>query len=332
MPANSPLPIDAERPVAFFANGIGDALLTLPALRALTDIFSDRLTLVTHNRGNYIRLFEPLVTKRQIHIKSGTKCDWDVEEIDSLAESIGECDLFISLVAWFSSSLDYLIERLHPAVSIGYCANYDIALPRDYTKHTAELTFDAVRAISSDSRLRDFLGPPSYPEESNQMVKEIKSCLGSGVRILSVHTETLPEKMWNLDNFALVLDRFLTSHPEYIAVLVGYEDHPLKFSSEDNQNRFIHQKGFPLNDALCLVHHSDCFLGIDSCMLHAADLGHVPSVGLFGPTSAHEFGFLTGPNISIQGPSDINRIEVDRVFAAMESILRDPTQRAVWHL
>jgi ADP-heptose:LPS heptosyltransferase len=323
---------DAENPVAFFANGIGDAIFTLPALRALAGLFPERLTLITHESTDYLALLGVPPMVRQLKIKSGTKCDWDREELDKLAASVGACDLFVSLVAWHSSSLGYLIKRLRPAQSVGYCDGYDIHLPRDYTKHTAELIFDAVRAIAPRARLTDHLAPPSYPLDSVRMAQEIKKCLGDGVRLLAVHMETLPEKVWDAAKLAASLDQFLSSHSEYLAVLVNYSDFSLSLPSEANRERLIAQRGLSLADALSIVHHADLFLGADSCMLHAADFGRVPAVGLFGPTSAHEFGFLVGPHIVIQSPSDINRIEVESVVAAMESLHAEPHQRALWQL
>jgi len=323
---------DAERPVAFFANGIGDAILTLPALRALTEIFPGRLTLLTHGRAGYLDLFRTLPTQRQLSIRSGTKCDWEREDIDALVSEVGDCDLFISLVAWHSPSLGYLLERLAPTKSIGYCESYDIRLPRDYSKHTAELIFDAVRAVSPGAKLRPFLAPPDYPPHAMQMAQAVRAGLGEGVRILTVHTETLAEKTWPAASVAAVLDRFLTSHTEYIAVLVNYAPYPLELADEANRRRLVAEGGLPLADALCLVHYSDCFLGVDSCMLHAADVGRVPSVGLFGPTDAHEFGFLVGPHVAIQAPSDVNQIGVECVLAALESLQAEPEQRTVWKL
>jgi ADP-heptose:LPS heptosyltransferase len=323
---------DASHPVAFFANGIGDAILALPALRALTEVFPGRLTLLAHGGAGYLDLLKPLATGRQLYLKSGTKCDWEREDIDALASAVGECDLFISLIAWHSQSLGYLIERLSPAKTVGYSAGYDIRLPRDYTKHTAELTFDAVRAVSPGRSLRDYLDPPSYPSRSVMMAEEVKASLGSGVRLLAVHMETLAEKLWEPGKLAALLDRFLSAHPEYIALLVNYADYPLALQSEAGRKRLIVQKGLSLTDALCLVHYADCFLGADSCMLHAADFGRVPAVGLFGPTSADEFGFLVGPHIAIQSTSAVSRIEVECVLAAMESLLAAPHQHATWRV
>lgn len=320
----------AETPVAFFSNGIGDAILTLPALRALIRLFPERLTLITHGSAGYLDLLKPLATRQQLYIKSGNKCDWDYDDIKQLATSVGKCDLFVSLVPWYSKSLGYLIDCLAPTTTIGYSQCFDVSLPRDYTKHTAELTFDAVKAISPDLSLRAYLDPPSYPDRSIEMAQNIKATLGHDVRLLAIHMETLPEKLWDPVKVTAFLERFLALHPEYITMFVNHSEYPLASPSEILRERVISQRGLSLEDAMCLVHYADCFLGVDSCMLHAADFGRVPAVGLFGATSAAEFGFLVGPHVVIQTQSDVKDIEVGRVLAAMDLLLENPNQRVVW--
>lgn len=325
-----PILTQAETPVAFFSNGIGDAILTLPALRALIRIFPERLTLITHGSAAYLDLLRPLATRQQLYIKSGNKCDWDYDELKELAASLGKCDLFVSLVPWHSKSLGDLIECLAPTQTIGYSQSFDFSLPRDYTKHTAELTFDAVRTISPNLNLMDYLDPPRYPDRSIEMAQNVKAALGNDVRLLAIHMETLPEKLWDALKVTEFLERFLALHPEYITMFVDHSEYPLTSQSEILRERVISHRGLSLEDAMCLVHYADCFLGVDSCMLHAADFGRVPAVGLFGVTSAAEFGFLVGPHVVIQSQSDVKDIEVDRVLAAMELLLEDPNQRVVW--
>lgn len=323
---------DAESAAAFFVNGIGDAVLTLPAVRALAGLFPGRLTLIMHEGLDYLDLLGLPPPGRQVRIKSGSKCHWDEAEVDELAASLSPCDLFVSLVPWTSPSLHRLVSRLGPARSVGFGSGFDLNLPRDYTKHSAELVFDAVRAVAPQARLAEHLAPPAYLPDSVRLAREIRGCLGEGVRLLAVHMETLPEKLWPADKLAAALDRFLNTHPEYVAMLLHYRDFSLTLPSEAARKRLIAQRGLSLADSMCLVHHADLFVGPDSCMLHVADFGRVPGVGLFGPTDCREFGFLVGPHITIQAPSDMNRIEVEHVVAALDSLHAEPDQRTLWEL
>lgn len=317
--------------MVFFANGIGDAVLALPALRALAELYPRRLTLVSR-RESYAPILRGLPVRNEFFIGRGSKCHWQAEEIDHISEAIEFCDLFIALVPWKSDSLAYLIDRLRPAKTLGFFPAYDVAVPRDYGKHSAALNFDAVRAISPTCRMEDFLGPPPYAAESVALAREIRASLGEGARVLAFHTETVAEKMWEPERLSALLDRFLSEHPEFLALQIAYRESPPALRCESNRERVVSCVGLPLMDAMCLVHHSDYFLGVDSCMLHAADFGRVPSVGLFGPTSAHEFGFIAGAHVAVQAESAMSEIEVDAALAALESLLLDPEQRATWHV
>jgi hypothetical protein len=54
-----------------------------------------------------------------------------------------------------------------------------------------------------------------------------------------------------------------------------------------------------------------------------------PSVGLFGPTNAREFGFRFGPHIAIQALGNMEKIRESQVFAALESIVEDSNQAII---
>lgn len=323
--------LGAEAPVVFFANGIGDAVMALPALRALSSLFPGRLKLISRAES-YAPILRALPTKEQFYVGGGSKRDWRAEEIDDIAASVRHCDLFISLVPWKSPSLAYLVERLRPSVTLGFFPVYDVAVPRDYSKHSAELNFDAVRAISPACRFEDFLDPPAYPAKPVAVARDIKGGLDEGVRILALHAQTVAEKMVEPARLATALDAFLSAHPEFLVLQLAYRDDPLPLPGGANTERVISCAGLPLIDAMCVVHYSDYFLGVDSCMLHVADFGRVPSVGLFGPTSAHEFGFVVGPHVAVQARSDMSEIGADSIVAALEALLLNPRQRLTWHL
>jgi ADP-heptose:LPS heptosyltransferase len=80
--------------------------------------------------------------------------------------------------------------------------------------------------------------------------------------------------------------------------------------------------GLPLDLAMGLVANADLFVGIDSSMLHAADLARVPGVGLFGPTRAATWGFRFAPHrhVDMSAMEDITAIDV---LDAMEDLVEE---------
>jgi hypothetical protein len=304
--------------VAFFMNGIGDSLINLPALRALSELFRGELTLI-YAEHRYADVFNELPLKRRV----GIRC-WRVDEqrrfdVPAVLDRIPSCEMFVSLVPWRSPDLTELVRRLGPCRSIGFDRTFDVALPLDFTKHSADLAFDAVRVLRPTSVMDAYLWPPTFGEKADRAVAGLRGCLSPGTRCLTVHCDTLPEKMWPAERFNQVLDAFLDAHPEFVAFIVGCTD--CGISVPGKMDRIIPSFGLRLTVSQALVARSDLFLGIDSSLLHVADLCSVPSVGIFGPTRAHEFGFLVAPNCTLQGECSTLEIGVAEVLEGLEKMI-----------
>ena len=321
--------LSAEYPLAFFCNGYGDNYLNLPALRALSRLFEGRLTLVCRE-GPDLFCFDDVAVNRRITLDARFNGeDYEFDAIAAAAE-IGQCDLFLSLVPWSSSSLSNLLETWSDIVSIGFLGNYTRRLRLDYDKPSADLAFDIVRSLRPDYRLQDFLEPLRYPTERRREVHEIFSLLEPGTRTLSVHMDTRADKSWNEIRWVEALDQFLDKHLDFIALLVGRPERPIDTEQWRNAGRVIPCYGLSLPSSCCLVAESDFFIGIDSCMLHVADMARIPGVGLFGPTKAKEFGFYIGPHIMIQADGSMEKIEVDMVTEALDQLVAVPAQAVTW--
>lgn len=319
----------AKHPLAFLCNGYGDNYLNLPALRALCQLFEGRLTLVCR-QGPDLFCFDDLAVDRRIALDARFNGqDYHFDAVAAAAE-IGQCDLFLSLVPWSSASLSNLLEAWGDVVSIGFFGNYTRRLHLDYDKPSADLAFDIVRSLRPDYQLHDFLEPLRYPVERRRDVHEMLSLLEPGTRTLSVHMDTRTPKNWDENRWVAALDAFLDQHTDFVALLVGSPERPVDTARWRNAGRVIPCYGLSLASSCCLVAESDFFIGIDSCMLHVADLARVPGVGLFGPTNAKEFGFYIGPHIMIQAGGSMEKIAVDMVTEALHQLVTAPLQSATW--
>ena len=321
--------LNAEHPLAFFINGYGDNYLNLPALRALCRLFEGRLTLVCRE-GPHLFCFDDLQVERRVMLEAPFDGAYYQFDPATAVEKIGRCDLFLSLVPWHSAELNKLVEAWGDIASIGFFENYTHCLRLDYQKPAADLAFDVVRTLRPDYGLDDFLEPLRYPAERHQHVQEILSLLEPGMRTLSVQMDTMAHKMWDETRWVETLDAFLEKHGDFVVLLVGRPERPVDTERWRNADRVIPCYGLALPSSCCLVAESDFFIGIDSCMLHVADMARVPGVGLFGPTSAREFGFYIGPHIMIQANGSMEKIEVDMVTNALDQLVTLPAQAATW--
>jgi ADP-heptose:LPS heptosyltransferase len=313
----------SEHPVAFFANGIGDTFLTLPALRALAKIFEDRLTLICDPRMK--EALQENLTLRDIigipDLHTDPAIPGRLFDPVKLRSMFSEADFFISLVPWRSASLARLVDLLNSTPSIGLGNGYDIEIPVTSHIHSADLAFRVPSAIDAGSRLEDFSGPPLLPASVIARARQFRKLVPDNASVLVVHPDTTQAKCWDPRKLTRLLDLFLSRYPNFMVWIVGLTH--LGHQIERRFGRAVSFLGSSLNQHLALAGEADLFLGVDSCVLHAADLFRVPGVGVFGPTDCHEWGFRFGPHRHVQGAGSMDLVTVDAVLEAMTQLVRE---------
>jgi ADP-heptose:LPS heptosyltransferase len=306
----------ARHPAVFFINGIGDHLLALPALRALAALFPHSLTLICRPT-QYRLLFADLSIRALVPATT----DFDPSEV---AASVGSCDLFISPQPWHSESMTALVNLLRPSRSIGFFPEYQVCVAPT-RRHAVDVMFSVATHLEPRLRIDDYAARPALPPTAEESASRILTTLPRASRLLVVHTDTRREKMWRANRFIAVFDAFLEQHSEFLVFIVGANRQRLDQGRQTS--RIIPCYGLPLATSLALVGRADLFLGVDSCMLHAADLFRVPSVGLFGPTDEREFGFRFARHVHVCGNGSMRNIGVEQVLEALNVLTADLADR-----
>jgi len=306
----------AENPIVFFSNGYGDHILTLPAMRALSHFYPNRLHVIC-GKGIHQTFFAGINFLSATEIVFGHDGKYKLFDWEEVAKHLGECDLFISLNPWHSPAMDNLLQSLN-TTTIGFFDAYKIHLKRSPSTHAVDLAFSIPKFLGPDLKLVDFVSPPQLNSESVSFARDFKHNIAYQKRILVVHAETLSNKMWHKPHFVKVLNLFLNNHPDFIVCVVGLSD--LQICSEPFLGRCFNLLRHPLHHSFALIEQADLFIGIDSSMLHAADFFGIPGVGLFGPTKADEFGFRFALHRHIQGVSTLDQIAPETVYEALESL------------
>jgi hypothetical protein len=307
-----------ESPAVIFGNAIGDHLLTLPALRAIASLFPSHLSLICMPRSRR-NFFSDLRLRSVCEIKMpGSGSRGRKFAAARVATRVGRCDLFLSVNPWHSRSMDRLLNLLSPSLSIGLSPAFQVALPKDLSKHAADLAFGVPAYLRPSLRLEDFAYPPALPAGCRVRVRQFLKEAAPGMRILAVHTETKAERLWPRERFIAVIYSFLEHHPEFVAFVVDFQ----KWNLDPGRfkNRIIHSPRLSLPYAFSVVGQSDLFLGVNSCMLHAADLFRVPGVGLFGPEGHARWGFRFSRHRHISSSREMKAIYEPEVLDALESL------------
>jgi ADP-heptose:LPS heptosyltransferase len=305
-------PGDYERVVVFFANALGDQILALPTLRALSALFDGRFTLLTIE-GPLDLTFGDVARARTVKIDISYEGDFDVA---AAADAAGPADLVICPQTWHSRCISALLDRLAPSCSVGLNRRFDVALPLDRAVHQVDQMFAACRVFGETRPPEAFAAPFGLPDESVAFAEGVRHALG-GKRLLVVHTETKPYKRWPAEHWNRTLGAFLHAFPDFEVIAVARHAHSL-----DALIPRVHKlSGLPLASAAALFAAADVFLGVDSYPLHVADLWQVPAAGMFGPSNLREFGFRFTPNARhIDGGGTMDSIDPDRVFGELTEL------------
>lgn len=316
--------LQVDRPAVYLGGKIGEALVTLPTVRALSEMFTAPLTMICPKFIYDFCLWE--VTPRLIDITGMPAAGpppRGVPDYGGLAAETGPVDVFINTVPWNLISNSFvrpLRESLAPKTSIGFKIDhdvYDIVVPKN-VDHSAELIFNLARLFDPSARIDDYAQPVAVAPEARDRARSIRAAVPGETKVLVVHADTdWMEKRWPVTRFVELLDAFLSRHRDYVAWIVGMGHEELNVGKE--RDRIFPYLGLPLDLTMGLVATADLFVGIDSSMLHAADLARVAGVGLFGPTRAATWGFRFAPHrhVDVKAMADIT---VDEVLRALDDL------------
>jgi ADP-heptose:LPS heptosyltransferase len=352
-----------KRPVVIYnSGGLGDHLMSLPALRALAYLWPHRLTVVcvpgasslfftnidilqaqetatfyTHCGKTGGILLNPMPSPGSAEDSPGAApgaqfqdaewLTWKPWTFDSdvLARKLGSCDALLSLTPWHSPAIDRVREILNPEFSIAFSPGFTMRLPESSSRHIADLFFDVPKALSPSLDIKDFASGPIVAQTYRDDATAIRKLIPKSLKVLLAHCDTKPDKKWDERRFAAVVDRFLSQHRDHVCFIVG--NRSFRSAVEKNRDRVFHCFPIHIATAFALVEHADLFLGIDSCMLHCADLHGVPGVGLFGPTNGATLGFRFARHTHICGNGTMKSISVDEVFDALNEVADCPEVR-----
>jgi ADP-heptose:LPS heptosyltransferase len=314
---------EAEAPCVVLMNGgIGDHLLALPAIRALVHLYPGRLKIVAH-RAIAELFLGALAAERIIGVQTytlGNSLDHRFD-VEAAVQKIGGADVFISLSTGRSESMRQLRRRLAPRVTVGFFDDFDIVGDRPKGTHSTDWYFDLVRMLSPGLRFSDFTAAPELPEGALSEARRILGRVSDRSKLLIVHNETAPEKMWPWERVAILMRQFLSAHPAYRIIVVGKDGNGARPLIAD-LSKVIVVHDLQLATAVALVSEGDLFCGIDSAMLHFADFFRIPGVGLFGPTSPAEFGFRLAPHRHLRARQAMD-VPVQHVMDALETVAKN---------
>ncbi len=308
-----------RHPVAIFGNGVGDHLTTLPGLRALASLFPSRLSLVCLPDARR-EFFADVPLRSVCEIEMPKRRGKRHFAARRAAEGVRRCDALFSFNPWHSSSVDRLLELLSPEFTVGFSETFDVCLDKISEQHEVDRNFGLAATLEPGLRLERFISPPVLPERIRRHVRQYLRQTVPGRKILAVHNEaSVAERNWPKRRLDALLAEFLRRHPEFVIFQFGVRSK--LFADMPGRGRPLYSGFLPLQYSFAVVAQSRLFLGVDSCMLHAADFFRVPGVGMFGPTNPRRAGFKFARHHHLVAKGRMPCVRVTQVLNALESLL-----------
>jgi hypothetical protein len=297
-------------PVAFHINGYGDRLLVLPAMRALGELFRGSLRLLCA-RGDGETFYGDVQSEQVIEIAAERQAEGWAFDPAAVAARLGDCDLFLTLHPWENTDSTNLLRTLGP--------DRVERVRNDGETHAVDASFAVAQRFDPQLRVEDFSRVPSFGRAAQDAAGEILAHVPKSRRILAVHTETDVEKSWPVEDFVRILDAFLDTRSDWICLVVDKARPGIDAGRHGAS--VVACERLPLPVAMTLVARASLFLGVDSCMLHVADLARVPGLAMFRTTSPARFGYRFAGGENVCAPARLSETDIRTIAARLAAFM-----------
>ncbi|MBF0557406.1 MAG: glycosyltransferase family 9 protein [Nitrospirae bacterium] len=277
--------------------GIGDVLMTTPALKVLKTHLKDcRITYLNMFRSTYEVLRNNPNIDSLLHFPFLEKSA--LETLRYALPLRGKFDCSINFYPSNRRQYNMLAYLIGARTRIGHHYLHLDNRELNFLKNRTVTEDPRLHNVEENMRLLEFLGikadtvPPMEiflsPEEDNKgevligpSPAAIKIGVHAGTSIFKGHAN----KRWPRENFVELINRL----PEYGFYLFGDKDEEeanafISDSVADRQ-RIIMINGAPIREVAAAIKKLDLFIANDSGLMHLAAACGTPVVALFGPTN-----------------------------------------------
>ena len=285
--------------------GIGETVLTLPAIEALRRKFPKaEISVLATPRNNDVYY-------KNKNIDNVVKINLNpFSAFGFILKSMKKYDLVIDMEEYLNISS--IISSFAGRRIVGYSHNsraklYDIKIKYNDKQHAAQTFLDLVRALDIDyetAKLPDlkFSKHDKIIVDKFFRVNGIKKndfavCVAPGA------AESAKARMWPYERYAGLCDEIIDGYNSKV-IFVGNadEDELIRNIQQNmqNSNKTINAAGkISLNQLFYLIKKSKLFIGNDAGPMHIAAAQGIKTLGLFGPNLPTRFGPYGNGNIGL---------------------------------
>ena len=275
--------------------GIGDVLLSTPAIRALKSLFSQAtISVMVVPRVYEIINDSSYIDEAFIFHKSATKIFKNIKILLILRKRHFDLAINMRTLATKKSAkkIKFLLNIINPRIKMGRDTEgrgyfFDIKIPEtDIGKFEMEYDIDAVRALGGDvvDRSIDFNINKTHLEKVNKLLEK-ERVPENGV-LIGIHPGGKPCHRWPLKNFTKVIDKLHKEISCKFVITGGKEE--LKLASKlmkiTADAKMINLAGrLNIKELGALIKRCNLFISNDTGPMHVATILKTPLIAIFGP-------------------------------------------------
>ncbi len=263
--------------------GIGDAVLLIPAIKRLRELFpAARIEVLAEVRNRGVFALCPVVDSVFCYDKLR---DWGIVFRRNY-------DVVIDTEQWYR--LSAVVARLvRSRIKIGFATNERKRLfthPVSYDQNTYE-SYSFLELLNSfeDKALTELSRPfLTVPEDAQKTAADILGPLGDGPFIVLFPGASIPERCWGVDKFRHLAAQLADAG--FSVVVVGGQEDVVAGHKIVTHTTGVSLAGVTtLSETAAILSRAQLLVSGDSGVLHIAVGLDVPTVSLFGPGIAKKW-------------------------------------------
>lgn len=287
--------------------GIGDILLSIPAMRALRDLYpqAEISMLVTSRVYEIAERLSYIDKVFTFNIRYGGSFSFNntLKNFKALfALRKKRFDIAINMRTLFSNrsakKIKFLLDIIKPKTRVGRDTEgkgyfFDVKIPetKKGQKYEMEYDIDTVKALGAEviDKNIDF----EIDEESIEKVNKIleKEDMSKNAILIGIHPGGMPSRRWPIENFSCVIDEVHKKILSKFLITGGREELSLAKKLMKITNAKIINLSGKLNiiELSALIKRCNLFISNDTGPMHIAAILRTPLVAIFGPGDITRF-------------------------------------------
>ncbi|MBI3035425.1 glycosyltransferase family 9 protein [Candidatus Woesearchaeota archaeon] len=285
--------------------GIGETILTLPAIKALRKKFPDAEINVLATPRNKDVFYKNGDISQVIEVRLNP-----ASILGFIIKNIKKYDLAVDMEEYLNISA--IISFFAGRKTVGYSHNsrarlYSNKIRYNDKQHASQTFLDLVMPLGIDYGF-DRLPKLNFSKNDRNFVEvflkengvrrgDFVVCAAPGA------AESAKARMWPYDRYAELCDEIIAKYNAKIVFAGTLDENELIASIQDkmeNKGKAINAAGkMTLNQLFCLIGKCNLFIGNDAGPMHIAAAQGVKTLGLFGPNLPVRFGPYGKGNIGL---------------------------------